>query len=228
MAARKMNEPNTLEKSPPTDLLRQAAQWHLIGLLLQCPSERWSDRLTALALEVDDPKLQAAVEAAVREATPESYHSAFGPGGPAAPREVSHRDAVIPGAFLSDLCGFYEAFAYDPPTEETPDHVSTEAGFVGYLRLKQAYAHSRGDDEQAEITDAAAKRFIEEHLTLLAHRFAKTVTTSEIEYLTLTAEALRDRVGPEPIAPVDAALPILDDDDSTWSCGLGENDDLDM
>ena len=193
-----MNASQTTDKSPPIDLIRQAAEWHLIGLLLQCPDDGWSDRLASLAAEVDDPSLHAAVKAAQREVTAGVYHTAFGPGGPAAPREVSHRDSVIPGGFLADLCGYYEAFAYQPPAGETPDHVASEAGFIGYLRLKEAYARTCGDDEQARIAAVAARRFIEEHLAMLAHRFAASVKDSGIAYLALTAESLLNRVGPMP------------------------------
>ena len=227
MAAEQMNASQTTDKSPPIDLLRQAAEWHLIGLLLQCPDDGWPDRLASLAVEVDDPKLHAAVKAAQREVTAGVYHTAFGPGGPAAPREVSHRDTVIPGGFLSDLCGFYEAFAYQPPAMETPDHVASEAGFIGYMRLKEAYARTCNDDEQAQIAAVAATRFIEEHLAMLAHRFAASVKDSGIEYLELAAESLLNRVGPMPeTSGVDSPLPILDDDDSALSCGAEDAGDI--
>ncbi len=101
------------------------------------------------------------------------------------------------------------------------------AGFIGYLRLKEAYARTCDDDEQAQVAAVAARRFIEEHLSMLAHRFAASVRDSGIAYLALTAEALLNRVGPMPeTSGVESPLPILDDDDSAWSCGTEDASDI--
>lgn len=222
-----MNSPHAIDDALPTELLQEAARWHLTGLLLQCPDDDWSDRLASLAEESDDAELSRAVDAALREVSAGAYHSAFGPGGPAAPREVSHRDAVVPGAFLSDLCGFYEAFAYRPPEHETPDHIAAEVGFLGYLRLKEAYARACGEEEQARIVACAAARFVEEHLALLAHRFAESVKKSGVEYLEIIARTLQSRIDPPPEEPGgDGRLPVLDEADSAFSCGADDGCDF--
>ncbi|MBM3890447.1 MAG: molecular chaperone TorD family protein, partial [Verrucomicrobia bacterium] len=118
----------------------------------------------------------------------------FGPGGPAAPREVSHRSNVLPGQLLGELGALYQAFAYKPSSLEAPDHVAVEVGFIAYLRLKQAYAHERNDADQAAIATDAARRLIADHLRPLAEPLAKSLATSGILYLSQTASALLERI----------------------------------
>ena len=131
-------------------LLREAAQWRLISLLLECPVDGWHDQLAGLAAEVGDAPLREAVDRAREEASQGLYHTAFGPGGPSPPRELSYRDTVHPGRFLAEIRDCYHAFAYTPNTPEAPDHVATEAGFIAYLRLKEAYARACGEREKGD------------------------------------------------------------------------------
>jgi nitrate reductase assembly molybdenum cofactor insertion protein NarJ len=197
-------------------LLREAALWRLISMLLACPQDDWRSHVTALAAEVSDEQLQQAATAMAEEASEGLYHTIFGPGGPAAPREVSHREYVVPGPSLSDLVAFYNAFAFCPATDEPPDHVAVEADFIAYLRLKEAYALSRGDQEQAGVAAGAARSFLEDHLSSIAEPLAQSLAASGITYLQLATDALLSRVGP-PRSAVPAAhlsLPMFDDDSS--------------
>jgi len=205
------------------DLLRQAAEWRLIGLLFECPVGTWRDDIAALARDVDDPLLGGAVQHALDEASEGLYHSTFGPGGPAPPREVSYLQAVQLGYLLSELTAFYDAFAYQPVTKESPDHVSVEVGFVGYLLLKQAYALSRGDDEQASVAAEAEVTFRREHLASFVEPLAATLESSGIAYLAEIGRALATRVGPPPTAATpDGArrLPVIQpfEDDDEIAC----------
>jgi nitrate reductase assembly molybdenum cofactor insertion protein NarJ len=179
-------------------LLREAAQWRLIGLLFECPVDGWHDQFKGLAPEVDDASLGEAAELARNEASQGLYHTTFGPGGPAPPREVSYRETVHPGRFLAEIRDCYEAFAYAPSTPEAPDHVATEAGFIAYLRLKEAYARECGDAEAAAVCHSAAERFLEEHLSIIAEPLAQSLEASGIGYLERAGAALLDRVGPRP------------------------------
>jgi len=198
-------------------LLRESAEWSLIGLLFAPPSAEQLAQVRELAAEVDDPGLKEAAELAHAEADPGLYHTTFGPGGPAQPREVSYRETVHPGRYLGELSSLYEAFAYRPDTEEPPDHVSVEAGFIGYLRMKEAFARFRGHDEEAAISAGAAQCFIEEHLAMLAEPLAESLKNSGIPYLALAAAALVTRVGPRPgHAPETATEKELSD---TLTCG---------
>jgi hypothetical protein len=205
------------------DLLKQAAEWRLIGLLFECPVGTWRDDIAALARDTEDPLLGSAVEHALDEASEGLYHSTFGPGGPAPPREVSYLQAVQLGYLLSELTAFYDAFAYQPVTQESPDHVSVEAGFVGYVLLKQAYAVTRGEDEQASVAADAEATFRRAHLASFADQLAATLQASGIAYLAEAGRALAGRVGPPPgAATPDGArrLPVIQpfEDDDEIAC----------
>lgn len=199
------------------ELLRQASEWRLISLLLECPGAGWREKVAALAPEVADPDLAAAAQAALVEATEGAYHSLFGPGGPVAPREVSHRRLVEFGSLLAELEAHYRAFAYQPQTPEPADHASVEAGFVAYLRLKEAYALACGDAERAQVTAEAAERFLEDHLGPLAAPLAAALESSGLPYLEGAGRALRRRV-PVPTS----SLPMLPEAE-TFCCGEEEH-----
>ncbi len=197
----------TASMSPAPDLsqLSAAAEWRLIGLLLECPSSGWTAEVVRLASEVGDPDLTAAAAAAAVEASPGLYHSTFGPGGPAAPRGVSHQTDVLPGAAIAELRDLYQAFAYVPTLAEPPDHIAIECGFAAYLCLKQAYALAREDHQQSRICAKAQEHFMAEHLAPLARFLAVSLASSEIPYLVHLARALQARVG---LPPRDVRLPI--------------------
>jgi hypothetical protein len=69
---------------------------------------------------------------------------------------------------MAELNSFYQAFSYTPRREEPIDHVSVEAGFVGYLFLKEAYANMRAAAASVEVTQKARVRFLDEHLNRCA------------------------------------------------------------
>jgi len=192
--------------SDASAVIKQAATWRLASLLFECPAADWSEQVASLARETTDPTLVRAAESARREAAPELYHSTFGPGGPAAPREVSYRRGVLPGAALAELCDLYAAFGYRPSVDEPPDHIAVETGFVAYLRFKQAYALANGDQPHAEFCDEIARDFIREHVARVAGPLADALAASGITYLAATAEVLRSLAGP---ASSEISLPIL-------------------
>jgi nitrate reductase assembly molybdenum cofactor insertion protein NarJ len=194
----------------PSPLLQEAASWRLLGLLFERPGPEWMEQVSTLANEVTEPTLKAAAEAARQEASPGLYHSTFGPGGPAAPREVSYRRGVLPGAALAELRSLYESFAYQPSVDEPPDHVAVEVGFMAYLRLKQAYALACGNDEHVRICAEAEQQFLHEHLSRMAAPLAVSLGSSGITYLAHAAQVLQSRVGP---MPAEVALTVLPDED---------------
>jgi nitrate reductase assembly molybdenum cofactor insertion protein NarJ len=209
-----------MDDARQTQLLREATEWRLIGLLFECPTDGWREQIAALAAETADADLQAAARAAQLEAGEGLYHSIFGPGGPAPAREVSYRQWAQPGYLLSELAAYYDAFAYQPHTSEVPDHISVETGFVAYLRLKEAYARAKLDNAHAEITAEAACGFINEHLSHLAAPIAASLTASGVEYLSRTGAALLQRVGPARQQKPVLALPVLAaDEEESFACG---------
>jgi len=177
-------------------LLQEAAQWRLISMLFECPAGGWQEMLTTLVSIVADPDLREATEAAQAEASEGLYHSVFGPGGPAPPREVSYHDHLELGGLMSELAGYYDAFGYRPATQEPDDHVAVEAGFVGYLHLKEAYVRACEDFARAEVTADAARHFVEDHLSAMAEPLAAILEGSGIRYLALACQALVRRTGP--------------------------------
>lgn len=145
------------------ELLASAASWRLASLLLERPRPEWKSEIAGLAAEVSDPQL-APCAADAAQATEECYHRLFGPAGAVSPREVSYCGFEDPGRLIAELSAFYHAFSFSPRREESIDHVSVEAGFVGYLFLKEAYARMRKGEASAAITKEAREQFLSEHL----------------------------------------------------------------
>ncbi|MDV2504318.1 MAG: molecular chaperone TorD family protein [bacterium] len=175
------------------ELMAEAAAWRLMGLLMERPRPGWNEELDTLAREVVDPSLRAAVEAA-RGASEGTYLGLLGPGGFISPREVAYRPKEDPGKILADLAGFYEAFAFAPQAEDPIDHIAVEAGFVAYLRMKEAYALARGDEEAAETTAESLNHFLDSHLGAFVESFVRSLEPSGVPYLIATAHAILRKV----------------------------------
>ena len=166
--------------APATEaLLAQAAAWRLASLLLERPRPQWRTEIAELAAEVDEHKLRRSA-AETEQATEELYHRLFGPGGTISPREVSYCGMEDPGQVMAQLASFYQAFSFAPRREESIDHISVEAGFVGYLFLKEAYAELQGDGEAGGITKDARERFIKEHLQRCAQGIVDRLSDSPL------------------------------------------------
>jgi nitrate reductase assembly molybdenum cofactor insertion protein NarJ len=179
-----------------TRLIGEAVEWRLMGLLLERPTEAWREGLPYIAHEVGDEALRAAAEQAVHDATEGRYLGTFGPGGLVSPREIAHTKTRDPGHVLAQLGAFYDAFAYRPRTEETPDHIAVETGFIAYLRLKEAFAIACDDDEHARAAAEAAAAFVERHLSTFVQPLADRLATADGGYLGGTLQALLRRTGP--------------------------------
>jgi nitrate reductase assembly molybdenum cofactor insertion protein NarJ len=205
------------------DLLRDAAEWRLLGRLFERPTPAWQADVSSMSRELTSRPLRRAAKRARRQATEGLFHSTFGPGGPAPPREVSYHASLELGSLMSAIQADYAAFGYAPNTEEPPDHVAVEIGFVGYLRLKEAYARASGDNEAADITRRVATRFIAEHLASVATPLAALIEQSGVGYLRDASRLLLERVGPS-TAP--KQLPVVqpdsfgEDDEGAFPCGV--------
>lgn len=208
-------------------LLRRAAEWRLLGLLLECPREGWHAEVAALARETGDARLRAAAEAARRQASAGVHGSIFGPGGPVPPREVAYVSGIQLGYLLSELRAYYDAFAYHPQTTEPADHVAVETGFVAYLLLKQAYALASDDAEHAEVASEAVEQFMKDHLSVMAQPIAMALDAVGPPYLAIAGAALLERVGPPQAASLPGALPMVDVEGETLCCGPGDEDEID-
>lgn len=194
------------------ELLIEAARWRLLGRLFECPTTDWHGDVTALAAETDDPELAAAAAIALATATEGAFHSVFGPGGPAPPREASYHDSVELGSLMSELAEYYRVFGYRPPTSEPPDHLAVETGFVAYLCLKESYALATHAGSQAAVASDAASRFRADHLARMAGPVAAVLADSDIEYLSRASALLHARVGDPPRRNVLPVIQEVDDD----------------
>jgi len=195
--------------------LARAAEWRLMGLLLERPHGDWHREVARLKDAVRDPDLRAAAASAL-DASEGTYLALFGPGGPVPARMVGYRRFSDPGWVLSDLTRFYEAFAFRPRSEDPIDHVAMAVQFVGYLLLKEAFARGAGESEATAVTTAARERFIEEYLQPVAHPFAEKLSPIAPEYLLLVARALAARV-PAPL-PEPAGVADLEGDAAADLC----------
>ena len=203
-----------------TQLLNEARDWRLLALLFERPREGWWAEVSDLARSCRDTELAAAAAAAHGAAEGE-YHAIFGPGRLVSPREAGHRKTADPSKLLSEIHAYYEAFHFAPSTEETIDHVAVEAGFLGWMKLKEAYARAGGDGESAEVTEAAAQRFLLRHLATMAEPIQTGLGAAGIDYLDRAAHSLVARTGPRPKDVEGDWVPEgLAEDDSPFACGI--------
>jgi nitrate reductase assembly molybdenum cofactor insertion protein NarJ len=212
-----MNTPEVLLGGKPKRLLAEAAEWHLLSLLFSCPQAEWRRTVAQLASEVADTSLRSAARQALTESSEGLYHSVFGPGGPAPAREVSYDGSVQLGLLMSELSAYYQAFAYNPVTQEPLDHISVELGFVAYLKLKQAYALANSDSEHAAVAAEAAQSFIEKHVSPMAAALSPALNQLGVKYLAAAITVLVSRAGP-PASRPELPLPVIPSDSDDCEC----------
>ena len=194
----------SLETTGDAPLLRESAAWRLLGLLFERPHDGWREEVDALEPIAADPALSLAVAAAREEACEEAFLAILAPAV-VSPREVTWQRGADSGQLLAEIRATYDAFAFRPETEEAPDHVSVEAGFVGWLLLKEAYARAAEMPDAAVLTAEARARFQKAHVARLAAALAENLDRWGVSYLTLAAAALAARAGePEAMPSLDA------------------------
>jgi TorA maturation chaperone TorD len=83
-------------------------------------------------------------------------------------------------ALLADVAGFYRAFGLEPAAgqPEVEDHVCAELEFMSVLALKEAWAIAGRHTEGLEVTLAAQRAFLTDHLARWAGAFARRVTAA--------------------------------------------------
>ena len=211
---------------------REAAWWRLAGLLFERPRPDWREEIAVLADELDDRGLRAAARRAARS-NEGAYLRVLGLGGQVPAREIAYRRLGDPGHMMAALNGFYRAFSYHPRAEDPIDHIAVEIGFVGYLRLKEAYARAVGDDDALAITRHALDAFLRDHLGPFAFGLAERLRASAAPHLaglarrvTRRLESLGVRPAPAPHPAAAAALGGASaeltgaDDEAPLACGL--------
>ncbi len=104
-------------------------------------------------------------------------------------------------------------------TADPPDHVSVQADFMGYLRLKEAYALSQGEHEAAGVAADAARTFLAGHLGDVAARLCADLRGGPVEYLAEAGELLARMAGVDPNRAVNSPLPVIQEEpEEDFSC----------
>jgi DMSO reductase family type II enzyme chaperone len=173
---------NDLTESQVAAALLRASLYQFLAQAFSYPGEDYQDRLTARwgILSACSEHWPEGVQDWLDEAmaslhdegdsllAPE-YFRLFGPAAACPLFETSYGIAnqlLGKPARLADVSGFYHAFGMRPSPGETypEDHLTLELEFMGVLALKEAYALSSGEQEPFDITQDAARKFLEEHL----------------------------------------------------------------
>jgi len=201
-------------------LFAEAAQWRLLGLLFEYPTDAWRRQFTELQSDLRDETLRSLAGSALEFSTEGLHNALFGPAGTVPAREVVYLGGVQFGYLMAELSAFYGAFDFRPSHAEADDHLSVETGFVAYLKLKQAYALASGDFERAEITSQAAASFIKDHLALFAEPMLPRLENFAPDYLISAGRILLELAGASPRSgyPLSASFDG-EDDSSEMSCG---------
>ncbi len=185
-----------------TDLLAQACEWRLLGLLLSRPTAETRQTARQLAGEVRDAALAALGREWSDCADEGAYLALLGSGGVVSPRVVAYRGFADPGWMLADIARYYEAFGFHPQTEEPPDHAASLLELVSYLWLKEAYAREIGADGAAEQTRAARDQFVLDYVAPLAAPMAERLDQCGAIAWAAAAHLLAARVpAPPPVVP---------------------------
>jgi DMSO reductase family type II enzyme chaperone len=104
--------------------------------------------------------------------------------------------SVYRAQVIADVAGFYRAFGLEPSRDmpERYDHVALELEFMAWLVAKQRHALDAGTDAQvrqnADICDAAARRFFQQHVAWWVPAFAHALRRRTSGFYRDLADAL--------------------------------------
>ena len=179
--------------------LSAAARWSLLALLFERPRPGWCAEIEAIVGALSDPELRRGA-AMARAAGERAYLLLFTGDGGLSPRETRYRKRGDRGQLFDDLQDFYRAFDYEPRAGHVPDHIAVEAGFVGHLQLREAYAATTADRENAQSSRLARDAFLRDHLAGWVGEFTGRMETRaqpDSPWL-LAARCLERMTGPRP------------------------------
>ncbi|GIX48523.1 MAG: hypothetical protein KatS3mg131_2734 [Candidatus Tectimicrobiota bacterium] len=169
--------------------------------------------------------LQAALAASSQPEVEGAYHRLFATTVAVPPCESSY-SREDKGALLLDVSGFYRAFGLAAGrAQEPPDSIGHELEFMGILALKEALARQQGRAEAVDVTVAAQRDFLQEHLgRWYAALAARLQAASPLPFyqalaalLAAWGQAELARYGLQP-QPLTSALPLVETE--TLSCPL--------
>jgi len=214
--------------------LQRAATYRALSLLFVPPSAGLMEELQGLSREVIPEVADGLAELAhtVPPGLSGLYHSCLGPTGPCRDCETDFdlRGVAGKGTILSDIAAFYKAFRFEPLADPplSPDHVSRQLGFLGYLALKTSLAMHQGEDEHVATCQDAETKFVREHLGRWVRRFCKRVQDTAGSDFYADAAALAERalmaLEPDRLAPptgTEFSLPVVEPDECAGPAGWG-------
>jgi nitrate reductase assembly molybdenum cofactor insertion protein NarJ len=175
------------------DTLARASAWMFVSMALQPPTTSSRERLEALLPSLPPPlqPIAARFTACPLEEWEPEFFSVLGPAGcPACESSYERAAQASRGPILADVSGCYRAFAFTPDVREVPDHACVEAGFLGYLAVKVAFADHAGDAESARVAQEAYDMFLEQHVAAWFGDFAEALIACGSAPATVVAELL--------------------------------------
>jgi DMSO reductase family type II enzyme chaperone len=218
--------------------LRRAAVYRLLSLAFAYPTPVRLETVAGQSARVRDgapaevaaalDRLGEAARGADLEALATEHVALFQRGLRCPPYEGAYGPPQMGGkaAMLADVAGFYRAFGLEAAAAqpETEDHIGPELEFMSALALKEAWALGEDDTRGLEITRAAARAFLTDHLGRWARAFAERVGAEAAPgVLTAAAAALIPwitaecaRLGVTP-APLDG---VLTAEESAFTCPM--------
>lgn len=209
-------------------LLAQAAEYRLLGLLFEYPSDAWRAQVGALLPDLGDEALRSLGAAALEYSTPGLHTALFGPAGTVPVREVKWQGGVQFGYLMAEIAAFYQAFAYTPSAEEAGDHLAIQLGFISYLRLKQALALAEGQTEQAQLAAEAAAEFLKNHIAVSAEPVLRLLENFGPDYLVDAGRRILELAGPSPRSGYPLAIADELEEDAEMACGPGPQQGEDL
>jgi hypothetical protein len=133
-------------------------------------------------------------------------------------REVTYQGGVQFGYLMSELSAYYDAFGYAPHTEDAPDHLGIQLGFISFLKIKQALAVLDQDPERAAIAAEAGSAFIKEHVAVQAEPVLARLENFGPDFLIEAGRLILKYAGPSPRSNYPLSSSLAEDDDSEAMC----------
>ena len=217
-----------LNALPPAvgELLREASEWRLFGLLFEYPAKPWRENLEALLPSLHSSELRAIAQAALEQSSEGLHIALFGPAGSVPVREVTYQGGVQFGYLMAELSAYYEAFGYQPQVDEAADHLAVQLGFLSFLKLKHAHALLNGESEAARLTSDAFINFLRDHVAVQAEPVVKALENFAPSYLAGAGKLILAQAGPSPRSGFPLGSPFGEGDESeAMSCGPSAAED---
>ncbi len=166
-----------IQKDRTNKYLLTADIYRLLSLGLSYPDSKTVEKVKRISAELlNQPGIHSDLLDGIKKLIPEidedimrsEYSRVFISGGV----PITESNLTLSFSSVSDVSAFYAAFGFSPKSGETPDSIMYELEFLALLALKIAIAPNK---EAMEVTEDAYNKFLEDHVTKLAERFAEKI-----------------------------------------------------